>query len=208
MLHLEVVEIHLHEGHGTATVSALLLRPRTADDADWISWGIRESMSVEEIGRMASRTNSRFLEVSRMAKKIFPLDFESVRLDAEGVNLFNDASDLERVGPGDFGGVVGSVFDDDSDPERVGPGKLGGVGGHVFDDESDLEGMVFSKFGGVGSSVFDDESDLEGMVFSKFSGVGAHFLDDTSDFQSKVTDEVDKTTAREESPLVSMPALL
>ncbi|KAH7070878.1 hypothetical protein FB567DRAFT_612923 [Paraphoma chrysanthemicola] len=170
MLNLEVVEIHLHEGHGTAIVSALLLRPRTNDDTDWTSWGIHESMSVDEIGRMALRTDSRFHEIARMAKKVFPLDFESLDPAAEGSKVSRNASDPERVGPGESGGVLGRASDTTGDLAVAGPSTLGDVGWPVLGDGSNVAIAGSSTSGGVDEHRPDNGMGYERTVFEDWSG--------------------------------------
>lgn len=87
---LEVVQVLLHEGHGTATAQAILLAPKNQievqdedgdgdeDEDRWRDWGIKESMSVEDITARADKPGSQFKVVATMDKTIYSVDYEAV----------------------------------------------------------------------------------------------------------------------------------
>lgn len=75
---LEAVDITLNEGHGTARAEAVLLAPKIADDKEWRSWGVKESMSVEDLRSHASDTDCRYSVIAVMEARLFCFDFDSI----------------------------------------------------------------------------------------------------------------------------------
>lgn len=75
---VEAVQVSVHEGHNTATAQAILLAPHAGVKDDWTTWGLTETMSIDDIAKKAEESTCPFIIHAAMKKTMFSVDYESV----------------------------------------------------------------------------------------------------------------------------------
>jgi hypothetical protein len=69
--------VSVHQGRNTASAQAILLRPKRWAPHDWTDWGLKESMSINDMKACADKPDSKFTVVATMDERIYSVQFEA-----------------------------------------------------------------------------------------------------------------------------------